>query len=100
VGVAGLDGATGSVAAATTIHVTAGGGDPIHVALVEADGRRVFAKLDAAQAAPEAEPVEAGQRVQLRLDAGGDLVFRPGEGRGSALGRFVGSLRRRVGGGS
>jgi hypothetical protein len=97
-GVAALDGATASVAAATTIHVTAGGGTPIHVALVEVDGRRVFAKLDPeAGDAESAEPVVAGQRVRLRVEPGGDPFFQIAPRQGFGLGRLVGSLRRRVG---
>jgi hypothetical protein len=57
-----LHGAEARVEAVTTIHVTSRGGEPIHVALLEIAGRRVFAKLD--QAPSESAPVEqvlAGQ---------------------------------------
>ncbi len=97
---ASLDGATATVAAATTIHVTAGGGTPIHVALLDVDGRRVFAKQDPEHGDAESiEPVVVGQRVRLRVEPGGDPRFQIAPRQGFDLGRLVGSLRRRVGGG-
>lgn len=94
---AALHGATATVAAATAIHVTAGGGPPLHVALLEVDGRRVFAKLE--HRPGEALPSEQellGQKVRL-LVKDGDHYFELGRKHGFDLGRIVGSLRRRVG---
>jgi len=78
--------------------VTGGGGDPIHVALLEIDGRRVFAKLD--HAASEAAPVEqvlAGQKVKFLVKDDGDHYFQIPRERGQGLGRVVQAIRRRVG---
>src|SRR5206468_10059090 len=63
---AGLHGSQAVVEAFTTIHVTAEGGPPVHVALLNIDGRRVFARME--QAPAEGEPLEqvlAGQKVKL-----------------------------------
>jgi acetyl-CoA C-acetyltransferase len=93
-----LSGANAHVLAATTIHVTAGGGDPIHVALLEIAGRRVFAKLD--RAPDEAAPVEqvlAGQKVKFLVKDDGDHYFQIPRERGFDLGRVVQAIRRRVG---
>jgi hypothetical protein len=95
----GLHGSDAQVLAATTIHVTAGGGEPIHVALLEIAGRRVFAKLD--RAADETAPVEqvlAGQRVKFLVKDDGDHWFQIPRERGFDLGRVVQSIRKRVGG--
>jgi acetyl-CoA C-acetyltransferase len=95
---ASLHGARARVEAATTIHVTAGGGAPIHVALLAIDGRRVFARMD--HAPREGEPPEevlAGQRVRLLVKDDGDQYFQIPRGRGIDLGRIVQSIRRRVG---
>jgi acetyl-CoA C-acetyltransferase len=93
-----LHGASATVIAATAIHVTAGGGPPLQVALLEADGRRVFAKLDAL---PGDEPVDelelAGQKARLVVKTDGDHCFQLGRRPSFDLGRFVGALRRRVG---
>jgi acetyl-CoA C-acetyltransferase len=98
---AALDGASATVAAATAIHVTAGGGPPLHVALLEVEGRRVFAKLESEPGEPEpAEQELLGQRVRLSVTRDGDQSFRVERGHGFALGRLVGSLRRRVGAGT
>jgi acetyl-CoA C-acetyltransferase len=94
----GLSGAEARVEAVTTIHVTGGGGDPIHVALLEIDGRRVFAKLD--HAASEAAPVEqvlAGQKVKFLVKDDGDHYFQIPRERSLDLGRVVQAIRRRVG---
>jgi len=53
-----LHGKQARIEAATTIHVTASGEPPIHVALLSVDGRRVFAKL--------ASPAEAGDDLAGR----------------------------------
>jgi hypothetical protein len=82
------------VAAATAIHVTAGGGAPIHVALLEVGGRRLFAKLDLDPDAPAPEPVPVGQTVRVIVKEDGEVFFQPRARTGSALGRLVGSLRR------
>jgi hypothetical protein len=54
-----LHGKRAHVEAATTIHVTASSKDPIHVALLSVDGRRVFAKLD--------DPLEPGADATTAL---------------------------------
>jgi hypothetical protein len=93
-----LDGAEATVEAATTIHVRAGGGPPLHVALLSLGGRRVFAKLDqepSAGAAPE--EALAGQRVKLLVKDDGDHYFQIQRGRSFDLSRVVQSIRRRSG---
>jgi uncharacterized OB-fold protein len=93
-----LHGAEARVEAATTIHVTAGGGAPIHVALLEIDGRRVFAKLDHAPGDETAvEQVLAGQKVKFLVKDDGDHYFQIPRERGFDLGRVVQAIRRRVG---
>ena len=97
-GVAALHGATATVVAATAIHVTARGGPPLHVALLEADGRRLFARLDPASA--ETVPSEqelAGQKVRVQISNDGEQTFQLGGRQSFGFGRFVDSLRRRVG---
>ena len=82
-----------------TIHVTAGGKSPIHVALLQIDGRRVFARLDHAPREDEMpEEVLAGQKVKLLVKGDGDAYFQIPRGRGLDLGRLVKTIRRRVGG--
>jgi acetyl-CoA C-acetyltransferase len=93
-----LHGSEARVEAVTTIHVTSGGGEPIHVALLEIAGRRVFAKLD--QAPSESTPVEqvlAGQTVKFLIKDDGDHYFQIPRERGQGLGRVVQAIRRRVG---
>jgi acetyl-CoA C-acetyltransferase len=98
-GAHGLHGASARVEAATSIHVTAGGGPPVHVALLSIDGRRVFAKMDHAPQEGEApEQVLAGQKVKLLVKDDGDHYFQIPRGRSFDLGRLVQSIRRRVGG--
>jgi acetyl-CoA acetyltransferase len=94
-------GARAVVEAATTIHVTADGGPPAHVALVRIEGRRVLAKLDHAPAAGEPlEAVFAGQKVTLLLKDDGDHYIQiPPRGRSFEFGRLVERIRRRVAGG-
>jgi hypothetical protein len=93
-----LHGAKAIVDAATTIHVTSGGKDPIHVALLSIDGRRVFAKMDHAPLeGEEPEAVLAGQKVRLLIKDDGDHYFQIPRGRSFDLGRVVQSIRRRVG---
>jgi acetyl-CoA C-acetyltransferase len=97
-GLAGLHGAQATVEAATTIHVTAEGGEPVHVALLRIDGRRVFARME--QPPREGEPIEqelTGQKVKLLVKDDGDQYFEILR-RGIDLGHFVDSIRRRVGG--
>jgi acetyl-CoA C-acetyltransferase len=97
-GVSDLHGARALVEAATTIHVTSGGGGPVHVALLAIDGRRVFAKLDRAPKDEEApEVVLAGQKVKLLVKDDGDHYFQIPRGRSFDLGRLVQAIRRRVG---
>ncbi len=94
---ADLHGADARVEAATTIHVTAGGGEPIHVALLNVGGRRVFAKLDdAAQLDAPLEEMLAGQKVRFLVKDDGDHYFQVPRG-GLDLGRVVQAIRRRVG---
>jgi len=95
-----LHGSQAVVEAFTTIHVTAEGGRPVHVALLAIDGRRVFARME--QAPAEGEPFDqvlAGQKVKLLVKDDGDQYFQILRGRGLDLGRVVDSIRRRVGGG-
>jgi acetyl-CoA C-acetyltransferase len=95
-----LDGAQAVVEAATTIYVTSGGGGPVHVALLEIGGHRVFAKLDHAPHDEEApEVVLAGQKVKLLVKDDGDQYFQIPRGRSFDVGRLVSAIRRRVGGG-
>ena len=97
----GLHGARATVEAATTIHVTAGGGAPVHVALLSIDGRRVFARMDRApQEGEEPEQVLAGSKVNLLVKDDGDQYFQIPRGRSFDLGRLVQSIRRSVGAGA
>ena len=96
-GVAALHGASATVSAATSIHVTSGGGAPIHVALLDVDGRRVFARLDHEPGPDETDWAQPGQRVRLSIGPDGDHVFRTERKQGFDLGRIAQSLRRRVG---
>jgi len=89
--------ASATVVAATAIHVTAGGGPPLHVALLESEGLRLFARLDPQQESSVSDQELAGQKVRLHITSDGDPVFTLGAQRqGFGLGRFVDSLRRRV----
>jgi acetyl-CoA C-acetyltransferase len=97
-GVSQLHGAEATVEAATTIHVRAGGGPPLHVALLSIDGRRVFAKLDREPTDAETpEEALAGQRVRLLVKDDGDPYFRFERSRSFDLSRVVQSIRRRIG---
>jgi acetyl-CoA C-acetyltransferase len=96
---AGLHEGRATVEAATTIHVTAGGTEPLHVALLDIGGRRVFARLDhAPRAEEEPEEVLAGQKVNFLVKGDGDAYFQIPRGRSFDLGRLVDAIRRRVGG--
>ncbi len=94
-----LHGARGVVKAATSIYVTAEGkAGPVHVALLEIDGRRVFARFE--NPLREGERIEellAGETVQLLVKGDGDHYFQLQQ-RGSAfnLSRMVQAIRRRV----
>ncbi len=72
-----LHGKPARIEAATTIHVTAAGGEPIHVALLSVGDRRVFAKLDA-PAEPGQDPVTAmaGKRARFLVKDDGDHYFQ------------------------
>jgi len=97
-GVSDLHGARAVVEAATTIHITARASEPVHVALLAIDGRRVFAKLDHPPRDEEApEAVLAGQKVKLLVKDDGDQYFQIPRGRSFDLGRIVQAIRRRVG---
>lgn len=86
------------VEASTTIHVTQEGAEPIHVALLRIDGRRVFARLDHEPAEDEQpEAVLAGRTVNLLLKDDGDHYFQIPRDRSFDLGRLVKSIRARVG---
>jgi acetyl-CoA acetyltransferase len=94
----GLDGVTATVKAATTIYVTGSGSAPIHVALLDIAGRRVFARLD--HAAEEGEPPEqalAGKRVKLLVKGDRDAYFQIPRGRGIDFGAILTAIRKRVG---
>jgi acetyl-CoA C-acetyltransferase len=91
-------GARGVVEAATTIHVTAGGGGPVHVALLRIDGRRLFARVDHAPREGESlENLLAGRRVRLLVKDDGDHYFQIPRGRAFDLARLVQRIRRRAG---
>ncbi len=91
-----LHGANAVVEAATTIHVTAGGPSPIHVALLSIDGQRVFAKLDHEPRQGEApERALAGQKVKLLVKDDGDQYFQIPRGRTFDMGRLARAIQRR-----
>lgn len=93
-----LDGASAIVEGSTTIHVTSGGGPPLHVALLRVGGRRVFARLDTApRAGADPEEILAGSTVKLLVKDDGDRYFQIPTGRTFDLGGLVQSIRRRVG---
>ncbi len=92
-----LHGARGVVEAATSIHVTAEGKDPIHVALLRIDGRRVFARVD--HELREGEPLDevlAGRKVRFLVKDDGDQYFQIPRGRSFELSRIVERIRRRA----
>ena len=94
---ADLDGANATVEGATTIHVRGSGGAPLHVALLNIDGRRVFAKMD--HAPRDEEPLEevlAGQKVRLLVKDDGDQYFQIPRGHSFEMSRLVEAIRRRV----
>jgi len=97
-GGADLHGARAVVEAATTIHVTPGrSSEPVHVAVLRIDGRRVFAKLDhPAEAEEVPEQVLAGQKVKFLVKDDGDHYFQVDRGRSRDLGRLVDRLRTRL----
>jgi acetyl-CoA C-acetyltransferase len=87
-----------TVEAATSIHITSGGPSPAHVALLNIDGTRVFAKMDRAASADEApEQLLGGQKVKLLVKDDGDQYFQIPRGRSFDLGRLVTAIRKRVG---
>jgi acetyl-CoA acetyltransferase len=72
-----LSGRRARIEAATTIHVTADGGPPIHVALLSIGERRVFARLDApADAGLDAAQVLAGHDARFLVKDDGDHYFQ------------------------
>jgi acetyl-CoA acetyltransferase len=95
-----LSSGTARVEAATTIFVTAPEVDaPVNVALLQIDGRRVFARLERPpEEGEEAEGALAGQTVRLLVKDDGDHYFEIPRSRGIDLGRLVDSIRRRIGG--
>ncbi len=87
-----LDGARAVVEAATTIHVTAGPQEgPVHVAVVNLDGTRVFARLDHPAGEELPEGALAGQRVRLLIKDDGDRYFQLDRDRGG-----IGQLFTRI----
>jgi acetyl-CoA C-acetyltransferase len=93
---AGLHGAHARVLGATSIYVTGRGGAPVHVALLDIGGRRVFAKLDHAPGEDEGpEQVLMGQKVRLLVKDDGDHYFQIP--RGLDLGRILQAIRRQTG---
>ncbi len=72
-----LHGKEAVIEAATSIHVTATGDSPIHVALLSVDGRRVFAKL--AGVAHDGVDLSTliGQRAKFVVTEDGDHQFVP-----------------------
>ena len=97
-GGAELHGARAVVEAATTIFVTPGRSrEPVHVAVLRIDGRRMFAKLDHSPDSTEApEEVLAGQKVKFLVKDDGDHYFQVDRGRSRDLGRLVDRLRTRL----
>jgi acetyl-CoA C-acetyltransferase len=91
-------GARAVVEAATTIHVTPGrSSEPVHVAVLRIDGRRMFAKLDRPADAGEApEEVLAGQKVKFLVKDDGDHYFQVDRGVSRDFGRLVDRLRTRL----
>jgi acetyl-CoA C-acetyltransferase len=93
-----LDGALAVVEAATTIFVTPGrASEPVHVAVLRIDGRRMFAKLDRpANAGEVPEEVFAGQKVKFLVKDDGDHYFQVDRGRSRDFGRIVDRVRTRL----
>jgi len=94
-----LHGARAMVKAATSIYVTAGGSPgPVHVALLEIDGRRLFARLE--HPLREGERIEellSGATVKLLVKDDGDHYFQLQQrGTGFTMARIVSAIRRRV----
>ncbi len=74
---AALHGKRARIEAATTIHVTASGSGPLHVALLSIGGRRVFAKFDApAGTETDALTAMAGKRARFLVKDDGDHYFQ------------------------
>ena len=74
---AALHGKRARIEAATTIHVTASGSGPLHVALLSIGGRRVFAKFDApAGVESDALTALAGKRARFLVKDDGDHYFQ------------------------
>ncbi len=95
-----LDGARARIEAATSIYVTSGGQPgPIHVAVVNLDGTRLFARLDSAAGEDaELEEALAGQRVRLLVKDDGDSYFQIDRGRDRAgLGGLLDRVRAVLG---
>ena len=72
-----LHGRRARVEAATTIHVSATGSGPIHVALLSVGDRRVFAKLDTpAEPGIDVVTALAGQHARFLIKGDGDHYFQ------------------------
>ena len=72
--------------------------DGWRVALLDIDGRRVFAQMDEAARGDEApEQVLAGHRVKLLVKGDGDTYFQIPQSRSLDISRVVQAIRRRVG---
>jgi acetyl-CoA C-acetyltransferase len=70
-----LHGQDALIEAATTIHVTASGDAPIHVALLSVGGRRVFARFAGTLAAGDDLASLAGRRARFLVTDDGDHTF-------------------------
>ncbi|HKC50999.1 MAG TPA: beta-ketoacyl synthase N-terminal-like domain-containing protein [Myxococcota bacterium] len=73
-----LHGREAEIEAATTIHVTASGDAPIHVALLSVAGRRVFAKLAGTiRPGDDLSAILPGRRARFLVTDDGDHHFLP-----------------------
>ena len=93
-----LHGKRARIEAATTIHVTASGSGPIHVALLSVGGHRVFAKLDSpAEAGVDALAELAGKRARFLVKDDGDHYFQVAPPRGDLAARWKQVVGRLLG---
>ena len=71
-----LHGSPALIEAATTIHVTASGSEPLHVALLSVGDRRVFARFDAPPHDGAELATLAGRRARFLVKGDGDHYFQ------------------------
>jgi acetyl-CoA C-acetyltransferase len=72
-----LSGRLARIEAATTIHVTADGAGPVHVALLRVGDRRLFAKLETPlEPAQDAIAALAGRPARFLVKSDGDQYFQ------------------------